>query len=76
MRKLHAKTRVLLAANLMCANRPMKLAAIASAVGYESESSLGKTFRRVMGMSPGKYRLTKRANQFEAFHETPLPDDP
>jgi len=31
-------------------------AAIASAVGYESESSFGKVFSRVMGMSPGTYR--------------------
>ena len=55
--------RMVRAANMMRANRPMKLAAIASAVGYESESSFGKVFRRVMGMSPGKYRLTKRIDQ-------------
>jgi transcriptional regulator GlxA family with amidase domain len=33
-----------------------EMAAIASAVGYESESSFGKVFSRVMGMSPGTYR--------------------
>jgi AraC-like DNA-binding protein len=48
--------RMVRAANMLLANRPMKLAAIASAVGYESESSFGKVFSRVMGMSPGKYR--------------------
>jgi AraC-like DNA-binding protein len=48
--------RMVRAANMMLANRPMKLAAIASAVGYESASSFGKVFSRVMGMSPGKYR--------------------
>lgn len=52
------------AANMMRANRPMKLAAIAAAVGYESESSFGKAFRRVMGKSPGKYgRLKREAKQ-------------
>jgi AraC-like DNA-binding protein len=52
--------RVVRAANMMLANRPMKLAAIASAVGYESASSFGKVFGRVMGMSPGKYRSKMR----------------
>jgi AraC-like DNA-binding protein len=48
--------RMVRAANMLLANRPMKSAAIASAVGYESASSFGKVFSRVMGMSPGKYR--------------------
>ena len=61
--------RMVRAANMMRAQRPMKLAAIASAVGYESESSFGKVFRRVMGMSPGKYRLTKRIDQSAPFGE-------
>ena len=34
----------------------LKLGAVASAVGYESESAFGKVFRRVMGVAPGKYR--------------------
>lgn len=51
--------RMVRAANMMRANRPIKLASIASAVGYESESSFGKVFRRVMGISPGKYRSNK-----------------
>jgi len=49
--------RMVRAASMMRESRPMKLAAIASAVGYESESSFGKVFRRVMGISPGRYRL-------------------
>jgi AraC-like DNA-binding protein len=52
--------RMVRAANMLLANRPMKLAAIASAVGYESESSFGKVFSRVMGVSPGKYRSKMR----------------
>jgi AraC-like DNA-binding protein len=32
------------------------LSEIAVAVGYESESAFGKAFRRIMGVSPGKYR--------------------
>jgi AraC-like DNA-binding protein len=44
------------AARLMRESRGMKLGAIAAAVGYESESSFGKVFRRVMGVSPGQYR--------------------
>jgi len=39
----------------------MKLATIGAAVGYESESSFGKVFRRVMGISPGQYR--RRTNE-------------
>jgi len=49
--------RMVRAASMMRESRPMKLAAIASAVGYESESSFGKVFRRVIGISPGRYRL-------------------
>ncbi len=48
--------RMIRAANMLLANRPMKLAAIASAVGYESASSFAKVFSRIMGATPGKYR--------------------
>jgi AraC-like DNA-binding protein len=37
-----------------------RFAEIASAVGYDSESSFGKAFRRVMGVSAGQYRREKR----------------
>src|SRR4029078_9667371 len=53
--------RMVRAASMMRESRPMKVAAIASAVGYESENSFGKVFRRVMGISPGKYRLNNHA---------------
>ena len=48
--------RMVRAAGMMREKSSMKMAAIASAVGYESESSFGKVFRRVMGVSPGRYR--------------------
>lgn len=48
--------RMVRAASMMRDHRPLKLAAIAVAVGYESESAFGKVFRRVLGMSPGQYR--------------------
>jgi AraC-like DNA-binding protein len=48
--------RMVRAASMMREDLSVKLAAIASAVGYESESAFGKVFRRVMGVSPGKYR--------------------
>jgi len=48
--------RMVRAASMMRQKQRGKMSAIASAVGYESESSFGKVFRRVMGVSPGKYR--------------------
>jgi len=44
------------AAGMMRQGRHLKLAAVAAAVGYESESAFGKVFGRVMGVSPGRYR--------------------
>jgi AraC-like DNA-binding protein len=58
--------RMVRAAGMMREKRSMKLAAIASAVGYESESSFGKVFRRVMGVPPGRYR-----NRHELHAERP-----
>jgi AraC-like DNA-binding protein len=48
--------RMVRAAGMMREGRHLKLAAVAAAVGYESESAFGKVFGRVMGVSPGKYR--------------------
>ena len=61
--------RMVRAASVMRQNQPPKMAAIASAVGYESESSFGKVFRRVMGVSPGQYR---RTSEEPLDNETPL----
>jgi AraC-like DNA-binding protein len=52
--------RMVRAASLMLENRPLKLAAIAAAVGYGCESAFGKVFRRVIGVSPGKYRQAQQ----------------
>ena len=48
--------RMVRAAGMILENPSTKLAAVASSVGYASESSFGKVFRRVMGVSPGEYR--------------------
>src|SRR5207248_1152507 len=48
--------RMVRAASMMRQMQRPKMAAVAEAVGYQSESSFGKVFRRVMGVSPGNYR--------------------
>jgi AraC-like DNA-binding protein len=48
--------RMVRAASMLREQRAATLAAIASAVGYASESAFGKVFRRVLGVSPGQYR--------------------
>jgi AraC-like DNA-binding protein len=48
--------RMLRAASMLREHHPCTLAAIAAAVGYASESAFGKVFRRVLGVSPGRYR--------------------
>ncbi len=48
--------RMVRAASMLREQRAVKIAAVAEAVGYESESSFGKVFKRVMGASPGEYR--------------------
>ena len=52
--------RMVRAAGIIQEGRPLSLAAIATAVGYESESAFGKVFRREMGVSPAKYRRALR----------------
>lgn len=48
--------RMVRAAGMMREGPDVKLAAIAAAVGYASEGAFGKVFRRVIGVSPGRYR--------------------
>jgi AraC-like DNA-binding protein len=38
-----------------------KLADVANAVGYDSEGSFNKTFKRIVGITPGAYRRTDRS---------------
>lgn len=47
------------AAGLMRADPGVMLAAVAMAVGYDSESAFGKAFRRIMGVPPGSYRRSQ-----------------
>jgi transcriptional regulator GlxA family with amidase domain len=55
--------RVQLAGELLAAPRPAKLAAVAEAVGYESEASFSRAFKRSVGAAPGRMRrsLGRRA---------------
>jgi AraC-like DNA-binding protein len=48
--------RMVRAAGLMREQPELTLDAVASEVGYESTGSFGKVFRRLMGLSPAKYR--------------------
>ena len=52
--------RMVRAAGIMLSAKTKRFAEIASAVGYDSESSFGKAFRRGMGVSGGQYRREKR----------------
>jgi AraC-like DNA-binding protein len=45
--------------------RTIELAAVADAVSYECEAAFGKVFRRVMGVSPGRYRQEHRAEHLD-----------
>jgi AraC-like DNA-binding protein len=49
-----ARWRMLLAGDRLT-NSDDSISAIASSLGYESESAFGKAFRRVMGCSPRQY---------------------
>lgn len=48
--------RMVRAAAMLREDRSTTMSAVANEVGYESESSFGKAFKRVMGTSPGEYR--------------------
>ncbi|MBU1190091.1 MAG: AraC family transcriptional regulator [Gammaproteobacteria bacterium] len=51
--------RMVRAASMLREQQAIKMASVAAAVGYESESSFGKAFKRVMGTTPGEYRELK-----------------
>ena len=57
--------RMLLAADRL-ENADENLASIASSLGYDSESALGKVFRRVMGHSPRQYSRSAEARRLSA----------
>ncbi|MGC4043634.1 MAG: AraC family transcriptional regulator [Armatimonas sp.] len=48
--------RMVRAAGMIREGRAEKLAVVAAAVGYDSEAAFSKVFRRIIGVSPGKYR--------------------
>ncbi len=48
--------RMVRAAAMLREDQSITMSMVADAVGYESESSFGKAFKRVMGTSPGDYR--------------------
>lgn len=49
------KTRMRVASDLIC-SRKTSLAAVAEAIGYQSESAFSKAFVRHFGVTPGQYR--------------------
>jgi len=48
--------RMVRAATTLRERRPVAMALLAASVGYKSESSFAKVFKRIMGASPGSYR--------------------
>ncbi len=66
--------RMVRAAAMLRERRPIKMAAIANAVGYESESSFGKVFKRVMNVSPGGYRLCHQGAETDSEPNQPSPE--
>jgi AraC-like DNA-binding protein len=58
--KYVARWRVLAAADLL-RDRALSLQIVAERVGYSSEDSLGRAFKRHMGMSVGQWRRTRAA---------------
>lgn len=51
-------------------NTTGSLAGIAAEVGYESEAAFNRAFKRITGMSPGRWRDVEVAGRSEANHQT------
>ncbi len=66
--------RMVRAAAMLRERGSIGMAAVAVAVGYESENSFGKVFKRVMHESPGAYR--QRHRPAGASPTAPSPDPP
>lgn len=45
-------------ATLLLRERDKKLTEVANAIGYDSDGSFNKTFKRIVGVTPGEYRRT------------------
>jgi AraC-like DNA-binding protein len=55
----------------------MKLAAVAARVGYDSEATFSRAFKRCFGQSPGAYRRHHAAcNGGEDAKRAPIEDVP
>jgi len=63
------KWRMLRAADRLT-NSPESVTDIAISVGYESESSFGAAFKKVMGLSPRQYCRTRAASSLQFHHTT------
>ena len=55
------RLRMQLAANALRGSSRASLTEIAEQVGYDSESSFGRAFKRSFGVSPGTFRARHRA---------------
>ena len=53
--------RMQLATRLLAEPGTRKVAAVAQAVGYESEAAFSRAFKKYVGMAPGTWRLREAA---------------
>jgi AraC-like DNA-binding protein len=66
-----ARWRMLLAGNMLTTTRN-SIAAIALALGYESESAFSKAFKRIMGCSPRRYARGDKPTAKHRVNQTAL----
>ncbi len=64
--KYLTQLRMHLAANALESDSRSSLAQIAAQVGYDTESSFGRAFKRYFRVSPGAYRRRRQARQTES----------